>query len=33
VAGVSIERRQIDFQLADTDIRRTGRWRGRQRSS
>ncbi len=33
VAGVSIERRQIDFQLEDTDIRRTGPWRGRRRSS
>jgi ribonuclease R len=33
VAGVSIERRQIEFTLAGTEPRRTGSWRRRQRSS
>jgi ribonuclease R len=33
VAGVSIERRRIDFVLADTEPRRTGGWTRRRRSS
>ena len=33
VSGVSLERRQIDFTLADTTERRTGSWRRRRPSS